>query len=105
MVKSCDLLSDALLSDSVAARFSSNFVHFLSSGPVVAMELVGDEAVSVWKKFLGPAEPTAAQREAPQSARTQLAADGVGTFGHGSDSLAAAARVRKHSTQSKYPVW
>uniref|UniRef100_H3C960 Nucleoside diphosphate kinase homolog 7 n=1 Tax=Tetraodon nigroviridis TaxID=99883 RepID=H3C960_TETNG len=69
--------------------FFNNSVHFLSSGPVVAMELMGDEAVSVWKKFLGPAE---SQREAPQSARTQGGTDGPRHSGHGSDSLAAAAK-------------
>ncbi|CAF88766.1 unnamed protein product, partial [Tetraodon nigroviridis] len=69
--------------------FFNNSVHFLSSGPVVAMELMGDEAVSVWKKFLGPAE---SQREAPQSARTQGGTDGPRHSGHGSDSLATAAK-------------
>ncbi|TNM87614.1 hypothetical protein fugu_005835 [Takifugu bimaculatus] len=72
--------------------FFNNSVHFLSSGPVVAMELMGDEAVSAWKKFLGPAESSGAQREAPQSARAQFGTDGIRNFGHGSDSLAAAAR-------------
>lgn len=58
------------------------------------MELMGDEAVSVWKKFVGPAE----QREALQSAGDQLGADGLRNVGHGSDSLVAAARVRKQVT-------
>lgn len=77
---------------------SSNSVHFLSSGPMVAMELMGDEAVSVWKKFLGPAESSGAQRETPQSARAQFGTDGIRNLGHGSDSLAAAARVRNWLT-------
>lgn len=69
-------------------------MQFVSSGPVVAMELMGDEAVSIWRKLLGPAESSLARKEAPQSARAQFGTDGIKNVGHGSDSLAAAARVR-----------
>uniref|UniRef100_A0A674MMV5 Nucleoside diphosphate kinase homolog 7 n=1 Tax=Takifugu rubripes TaxID=31033 RepID=A0A674MMV5_TAKRU len=65
-----------------------NSVHLLSSGPVVAMELMGDDAVSVWKKFLEYVETTDALREA----RAQFVMDGTESFGHGSVSLAAAAK-------------
>ncbi|XP_076004713.1 nucleoside diphosphate kinase homolog 7 isoform X2 [Genypterus blacodes] len=68
--------------------FFNNLVQFVSSGPVVAMEVMGDEAMSVWRKLLGPADSAEAQREAPLSIRAQLGAD----FAHGSDSVAAAAR-------------
>ncbi|KAG7228702.1 hypothetical protein INR49_008480 [Caranx melampygus] len=72
--------------------FFNNLVQFLSSGPVVAMELMGDEAVSVWRRLLGPADSAVARREAPQSVRAQFGTDGIKNVGHGSDSLAAAAR-------------
>lgn len=74
---------------------SSNLVQFLSSGPVVAMELVGNEAVSVWLKLLGPVDAATAQKEAPQSVRARFATEGAQIVGHGSDSLAAAAKVRR----------
>lgn len=57
------------------------------------MELMGDEAVSVWRKLLGPADLAVAQKEAPQSVRAQFGTDGIKNVGHASDSLAAAARV------------
>lgn len=84
--------------DNVLRRFpcsSSNLVQFISSGPVVAMELVGNLAVSVWLKLLGPADTATAQKEAPQSVRARFAMDGAQIVGHGSDSLAAAAKVRR----------
>ncbi len=41
---------------------NSNLVQFVSSGPVIAMELMGDEAVSTWRKVLGPTESGVAQK-------------------------------------------
>lgn len=70
-------------------------VQFVSSGPVVAMELIGDEAISTWRKLLGPADPAVARKEAPQSIRAQFGASTVKNVGHGSESLSAAARVRR----------
>uniref|UniRef100_A0A671UZH2 Nucleoside diphosphate kinase homolog 7 n=1 Tax=Sparus aurata TaxID=8175 RepID=A0A671UZH2_SPAAU len=77
---------------SAAAPFRSNLVQFVSSGPVVAMELMGDEAMSIWRRLLGPADSAVARKEAPQSVRAQFGTDGIKNVGHGSDSLAAAAR-------------
>uniref|UniRef100_A0A8D3BPF7 Nucleoside diphosphate kinase homolog 7 n=1 Tax=Scophthalmus maximus TaxID=52904 RepID=A0A8D3BPF7_SCOMX len=72
--------------------FFNNLVQFVSSGPVVAMELMGDEAMSIWRRLLGPTDSAVARREAPQSVRAQFGTDGVKNVGHGSDSFAAAAR-------------
>lgn len=77
----------------MSPAFFSNLVQLMSSSPVVAMELMGNEAVSVWKKLLGPTDAAVAQKEAPQSVRARLGTDGVRNVGHGSDSLAAAAKV------------
>lgn len=68
----------------------SNLVQFLSSGPIVALELMGDEAVSVWRRVLGPTDLAQAHKEAPQ--RTHNGTDAVQNLGHGSDSFAAAAK-------------
>jgi nucleoside-diphosphate kinase len=79
----------------------SNLVQFMTSGPVVAMELMGDEAVSVWRRILGPTGSGVARKEAPPSLRAQFGTDGTRNAGHGSDSLASAARV-SHSSSEKY---
>ncbi|KAM4629653.1 nucleoside diphosphate kinase homolog 7 [Polymixia lowei] len=72
--------------------FFNNLVQSVSSGPVVAMELMGDEAISIWRRLLGPTDSAVARREAQQSVRAQFGTDGVKNAGHGSDSVAAAAR-------------
>ncbi|KAF6727963.1 Nucleoside diphosphate kinase 7 [Oryzias melastigma] len=72
--------------------FFNNLVQFMSSGSVVAMEIMGDEATSVWRKLLGPTDSAAARKEAPQSIRAHFGTDGLKNVGHGSDSLDAAAR-------------
>ncbi|XP_075938986.1 nucleoside diphosphate kinase homolog 7 [Anarhichas minor] len=72
--------------------FFNNLVQFASSGPVVALELMGDGAVAIWRRLLGPADSSAARKEAPQSVRARFGTDGLKNVGHGSDTLAAAAR-------------
>uniref|UniRef100_A0A8C6WS42 Nucleoside diphosphate kinase homolog 7 n=1 Tax=Neogobius melanostomus TaxID=47308 RepID=A0A8C6WS42_9GOBI len=72
--------------------FFNNLVQSLTSGPVVALELMGDEAVSVWRRVLGPTDAAQAHKEAPQCVRAQYGADAIHNVGHGSDSFVAAAR-------------
>ncbi|XP_076871170.1 nucleoside diphosphate kinase homolog 7 isoform X5 [Brachyhypopomus gauderio] len=72
--------------------FFNNLVQVVTSGPVVVMELMGDEAVSVWRKVLGPTDPGAARVDNPASLRARFGTDGTSNAGHGSDSLASAAR-------------
>ncbi|KAF7654905.1 hypothetical protein LDENG_00063710 [Lucifuga dentata] len=72
--------------------FFNNLAQFASSGPVVAMELMGDEAISIWRRLLGPLDLGVAQKEVPQSVRAQFGTDTIKNVGHGSDSVAAAAR-------------
>lgn len=72
---------------------NSNLLQFVTSGPVIAMELMGDEAVSVWRKLLGPTDSAVARKEAVSSLRAQFGTDGTRNAAHGSDSLASAARV------------
>ncbi|XP_056460347.1 nucleoside diphosphate kinase 7 isoform X2 [Gadus chalcogrammus] len=72
--------------------FFSNLVQFMSSGPVVAMELMGDEAIGAWRRLLGPTDSATARQEAQGSVRARFGTDGTQNAGHGSDSVASAAR-------------
>ncbi|XP_060723672.1 nucleoside diphosphate kinase 7 isoform X3 [Tachysurus vachellii] len=72
--------------------FFNSLVQFVSSGPIIVMELMGDEAVSVWRKVLGPTDSSVARKDAPSSLRAQFGTDGTRNAGHGSDCLASAAR-------------
>uniref|UniRef100_A0A6I8S5A1 Nucleoside diphosphate kinase homolog 7 n=1 Tax=Xenopus tropicalis TaxID=8364 RepID=A0A6I8S5A1_XENTR len=72
--------------------FFSDLISFMTSGPIVAMEVVGDEAVSSWRKLLGPTNSSIARSELPQSIRARFGTDGTKNAAHGSDSIASAAR-------------
>uniref|UniRef100_A0A8C7A0K6 DM10 domain-containing protein n=1 Tax=Nothoprocta perdicaria TaxID=30464 RepID=A0A8C7A0K6_NOTPE len=72
--------------------FCSELLQFVTSGPVVAMEILGDDAVSKWKTLLGPANSAVAQTDAPDSIRANFGHDGLRNAAHGPDSVASAAR-------------
>ena len=44
-------------------------VDYVTSGPIVALELVGDDAIKRWKENVGPTDPVEARRTAPNSLR------------------------------------
>jgi len=62
-------------------------VNFLSSGPVVAMVLEGDDAVAIVRMMMGATDPLAAQ---PGTIRGDYTAHVTYNLVHGSDSLEAA---------------
>jgi nucleoside diphosphate kinase len=50
----------------------SDQVNLLSSGPVVAMEIRGEGAVSRWLDLLGPEDSSRARQCAPSSVRARF---------------------------------
>ncbi|XP_075052464.1 nucleoside diphosphate kinase homolog 7 isoform X2 [Mixophyes fleayi] len=79
-------------SEHQSKSFFNDLVSFMSSGPIVAMEVIGDEAVSSWRKLLGPTNCSVARSESPESIRARFGTDGTKNAAHGSDSIASAAR-------------
>lgn len=73
--------------------FYSELLQFITSGPIVAMEILGDDAVCKWKTLLGPANSAAAQTDAPESIRGNFGHTGLRNAAHGPDSVASAAQV------------
>lgn len=73
--------------------FCSELLQFITSGPIVAMEILGDDAVCKWKTLLGPANSAVAQTDAPDSIRVNFGHDGLRNAAHGPDSVASAAQV------------
>ena len=51
------------------AAMLAQLLEHMSSGPVVAIELVGPGAIKQWRQLLGPTDPAQAQAEAPGSIR------------------------------------
>ena len=72
--------------------FLDDLLSLMTSGPVLAMELVGSNAVAAWRELLGPTDPAQARTSAPQSIRAQFGSDTTNNAAHGSDSTSSAAR-------------
>lgn len=66
------------------------------SGPIVGMELIGENAVERWKEIMGPGDPIEARRVAPNSLRALYGKDSIATSGfHGSLTLEDAKNERE----------
>ena len=76
----------------ICVRFSS-LVNYISSGPVLAMELLAPSAISKWRQTLGPTDSSVARNQAPNSLRAHFGLDKSFNAAHGSDSVEAAQRV------------
>lgn len=72
--------------------FFETLLDFMTSGPVVAMVLKKDKAVTSWRKYIGPTNTEKAKAEAPDSIRAIYGTDGTHNAVHGSDSEASAFR-------------
>lgn len=72
--------------------FFGELVDYMTSGPILALHLVGPNSVSAWRTALGPTDSNEARRSASQSVRAALGTDKQRNAGHGSDSQAAATR-------------
>lgn len=75
--------------------------EFMSSGPVVALEVVGAGAIGRARTLIGPTDSAKARDEARGSLRARFGTDGRRNAVHGSDSAAAAARELKFFFESK----
>lgn len=81
-------------SKSVFYLFPSELIQFITSGPIIAMEILRDDAICEWKRLLGTANSGVARSDAPGSIRALFGTDGIRNAAHGPDSFACAARVR-----------
>ncbi|XP_034183560.1 nucleoside diphosphate kinase homolog 7 [Osmia lignaria lignaria] len=67
-------------------------VNHLSSGPIVTLELLGENAVARWKEVIGPEDSDGARLTAPSSIRACYGKDTIHNAVHGSENEAAAAK-------------
>ncbi|XP_071085099.1 nucleoside diphosphate kinase homolog 7-like [Haliotis cracherodii] len=72
--------------------FLDALLNYVTSGPVIALELVGENAIQRWRDAIGPTDPTVARSEAPNSIRSQYGTDKTMNACHGSDSPSSSAR-------------
>jgi nucleoside-diphosphate kinase len=69
--------------------FFGDLVEFITSGPVVAMEWLGESAVSVARTLMGATDP---KQAAPGTIRGDLGLIVTNNIVHGSDSIESAER-------------
>lgn len=72
--------------------FYDELVQYISSGPIVAIELAGLDAIVKWRQIIGPTNVEVARREKPNSLRALYAKSTTQNFAHGSDSPKSANR-------------
>eukprot|EP00794_Sanderia_malayensis_P010751 gene10751-11901_t len=72
--------------------FFEGLLDFMTSGPILAMELMSKNAVKKWRGLLGPTNTMRAKEEAPGSIRAMFGSDGTRNACHGSDSDQSAKR-------------
>lgn len=75
--------------------FFPSLVAFMSSGPVMAMELARPQAIDVWRALIGPTNSKKARDIEPDSIRARYGTDEQCNAVHGSDSQASAEREIK----------
>lgn len=78
--------------DHHARPFYNELIQFITSGPVIAMEILRDDAICEWKRLLGPANSGLARSDAPGSVRALFGTDGIRNAAHGPDTFESAAR-------------
>ncbi|KAF4788368.1 Nucleoside diphosphate kinase 7 [Turdus rufiventris] len=71
---------------------SSELLQLIMSGPILAMELLGDDAVSKWRAIVGPANPTETESDTLDSISESFGHCGLRDAAHGPDSVASAAK-------------
>lgn len=71
--------------------FFDGLVRYISSGRVLAMELMGPGAIAKWRQLIGPTDCNVARQEAPQSLRARFGTDKTLNACHGSDAPETAA--------------
>lgn len=73
-------------------EFFPRLVEFMTSGPIVALALSKEGAISAWRVLMGPTSVLTAREQAPESLRALYGTDNTQNATHGSDSPASAAR-------------
>lgn len=87
-------LARAHYAEHVEKPFFPELLEFITSGPVVAIELSGENAVAAVRTMMGPTNPRDAE---PGTIRGDLALDLTQNIVHGSDS--------EESAQRELAIW
>ncbi|PAA85954.1 hypothetical protein BOX15_Mlig014025g2 [Macrostomum lignano] len=70
--------------------FFPSLITYMSSGPVVALVLAKDQAISSWRELIGPTNSLIAKQTHPDCLRAKYGTDDQQNALHGSDSFTTA---------------
>jgi len=76
----------------------------MTSGPIVAFELMGIDAVGKWREMIGPTDSSDARKSAPTTLRARFGKDNTQNACHGSDGMTSSARELEFFFPSTGPV-
>ncbi|EDO39201.1 predicted protein [Nematostella vectensis] len=70
--------------------FFPSLVAYMSSGPIMALVLARENAISYWRQLIGPTNTQKARDQAPESLRAIYGTDSTRNALHGSDGTVSA---------------
>uniref|UniRef100_UPI00398F4367 nucleoside diphosphate kinase homolog 7 isoform X3 n=1 Tax=Pristiophorus japonicus TaxID=55135 RepID=UPI00398F4367 len=85
--------SGLVITKAKMANVTRDLLQYMTCGPAVALEILGDEAVSAWKKLIGSSDLNRAQNEA--NVQELYGIDNIKNNIHGSECAASAAQELK----------
>eukprot|EP01139_Manchomonas_bermudensis_P001583 Amastigsp_a2338_24.p1 type:complete len:378 gc:universal Amastigsp_a2338_24:1167-34(-) len=92
MLKLTEAEASLFYGEHAAKPFFRDLVGFMTSDVIVAIELVGSNAIRRWRELIGPTNFDEARKKAPDSLRALYGHNSTANGLHGSDSPASAAR-------------
>ncbi|XP_012680164.1 nucleoside diphosphate kinase 6 [Clupea harengus] len=97
IVKSKDLVwqrqdSERFYAEHEGRFFYQRLVEFMASGPMRAYILAREDAISYWRKLMGPTKVYRARYTSPNTIRAQFGLTDTRNTTHGSDSVESAQR-------------
>ncbi|KAK8854310.1 hypothetical protein M9Y10_016870 [Tritrichomonas musculus] len=87
-----DPLVEKFYAEHIGTSFYPALQAYITSGPVVAIELSGLNAIKKWREIIGPTQKELALEKAPNSLRALYARNTTENLCHGSDSIESAVR-------------
>ncbi|OHS97937.1 hypothetical protein TRFO_35732 [Tritrichomonas foetus] len=84
--------ADQFYSEHVGKEFYPTLQKYMTSGPIVALDLAGPDAIAHWRKIIGPTKKEVALETSPNSLRALYARSTTENLCHGSDSIQSAIR-------------
>lgn len=98
LLRMCNLTRKEALDFYVTKKgdaFLPFMVEYLVSGSIIALELVGENAVERWREVMGPLDPEEARQSAPESLRALYGVKKDSNAFHGAASAEEAAREKE----------